>query len=36
MFPPSVSFAMYLPTLGGGTKPERVEDVVDPDADVTR
>jgi transcription elongation factor GreB len=30
MIPPSVSFATYLPTGSGGTKPERVEDHVRP------
>src|SRR5674476_912448 len=28
MIPPSVSFTIYLPTRGRGSKPERVEDVM--------
>src|SRR5665647_2633431 len=30
MIPPSVSFTIYLPMRGRGTKPEGVEDVVRP------
>src|SRR5665647_3178279 len=30
MIPPSVSFTIYLPMRGRGTKPQRVEDVVRP------